>query len=39
MNGLNVLNDMGELAAQTKTPTDLNFDVPFIGHLIGDDYG
>jgi hypothetical protein len=39
MNGLNVLNDMGELAAQIKTPTDLNFDVPFIGHLIGDDYG
>ena len=39
MNGLNVLNDMGELAAQRKTPTDLNFDVPSIGHLIGDDYG
>lgn len=39
MNGLHFLDDMGELAAQTKFPTDLNFDVPFIGHLIGDDYG
>ena len=39
MHGLNGLNDMGELAAQTKTPTNLNFGVPFLGHLIGDDYG
>jgi hypothetical protein len=36
---LNVLNDTGGLAAQTSTSSDLNFDEPCLGHLIGDDHG
>lgn len=39
MNGWNDLDDMGELASQTKTCTDLDFDEPSIGHRIGDNYG